>query len=217
MYKRQVVGYGTQKKATLTGAVASLKGEELAKVSQPNMKANLIGKIPGVRYQESTGEPGVDSSDRFNIRGFGEPLVIVDGVDVYKRQPLVYALKMEERWMKKEFVGKERNQFGFDYYEVSSPTKWNYGILSATIEDLEKNSQVTIDPDKQSCDYFWNVRNAPIQIKLKAKEMTSWRIYNEMTGPLPFSTSKSEQPEEEIVLVPYGCTTLRISEFPVVR
>ena len=40
--------------------------------------------------------------------------------------------------MKKEFVGKERNQFGFDYYEVSSPTKWNYGILSATIEDLEK-------------------------------------------------------------------------------
>ena len=76
-----VVGYGTQKKATLTGAVASLKGEELAKVSQPNMKANLIGKIPGVRYQESTGEPGVDSSDRFNIRGFGEPLVIVDGVE----------------------------------------------------------------------------------------------------------------------------------------
>ena len=134
-----------------------------------------------------------------------------------ERGPLVYALKMEERWMKKEFVGKERNQFGFDYYEVSSPTKWNYGILSATIEDLEKNSQVTIDPDKQSCDYFWNVRNAPIQIKLKAKEMTSWRIYNEMTGPLPFSTSKSEQPEEEIVLVPYGCTTLRISEFPVVR
>lgn len=62
-----VVGYGTQKKATLTGAVASLKGEELAKVSQPNMKANLIGKIPGVRYQESTGEPGVDSSDRFNL------------------------------------------------------------------------------------------------------------------------------------------------------
>ena len=134
-----------------------------------------------------------------------------------ERGPLVYALKMEERWMKKEFVGKERNQFGFDYYEVSSPTKWNYGILSATIEDLEKNSQVTIDPDKQSCDFFWNVRNAPIQIKLKAKEMTSWRIYNEMTGPLPFSTSKSEQPEEEIVLVPYGCTTLRISEFPVVR
>ena len=40
-----MVGYGTQKKATLTGAVASLKGEELAKVSQPNMKANLIGKI----------------------------------------------------------------------------------------------------------------------------------------------------------------------------
>lgn len=76
-----VVGYGTQKKATLTGAVASLKGEELAKVSQPNMKANLIGKIPGVRYQESTGEPGVDSSDRFNIRGFGELLVIVDGVE----------------------------------------------------------------------------------------------------------------------------------------
>ena len=70
-----------KRKSDLNRAVASLKGEELAKVSQPNMKANLIGKIPGVRYQESTGEPGVDSSDRFNIRGFGEPLVIVDGVE----------------------------------------------------------------------------------------------------------------------------------------
>lgn len=76
-----IVGYGTQKKATLTGAVSSVKGEELVKVSQPNMKANLVGKIPGVRYQESTGEPGVDNKDRFSIRGFGEPLVIVDGVE----------------------------------------------------------------------------------------------------------------------------------------
>ena len=56
----------------------------------------------------------------------------------------------------KEFVGK-RESVGFDYYEVSSLQMelWNFICHN---RGLGENSQVTIDPDKQSCDYFWNVR-----------------------------------------------------------
>lgn len=75
-----VVGYGTQKKATLTGAVASAKGEELMKVSQPSLRASLSGKIPGIRYQQTNGTPGNDGGS-FDLRGYGSPLAIVDGVE----------------------------------------------------------------------------------------------------------------------------------------
>lgn len=134
-----------------------------------------------------------------------------------ERGPLVYALKMEEKWEKKEFDEKEVSQFGHSYYQVTSPTKWNYGILAFDPKKTQEHFQVTVDKEKQTSAYPWNIENAPIQIKVKAKEIPSWKLYNEMAGPLPYSVSNSSQPVEEITLIPYGCTTLRISEFPMVR
>ncbi len=75
-----VVGYGVQKKATLTGAVASINGDELAKVSQPSLKASMLGKVSGIRFQQTNGEPGNDGGT-FDIRGYGDPLTIIDGVE----------------------------------------------------------------------------------------------------------------------------------------
>ena len=72
---------------------------------------------------------------------------------------------------KKEFKGDEVTQFGKSYYEVTSPTKWNYGIVAFSILIIcRENFQVTIDKSKQAGNYFWNVENAPIWIKVKAKK-----------------------------------------------
>jgi len=74
-----VVGYGTQKKATLTGAVSSISSEELNTTKTSNVQNMMTGKLPGVRVVQKTSEPG-DFSNEFDIRGFGSPLVVVDGV-----------------------------------------------------------------------------------------------------------------------------------------
>lgn len=81
-----VVGYGTQKKANLTGAVAMVSAEELTKrpVSNP---ANLLqGKVPGLQISQSFGKPG-DEGNTMYIRGTGtfssagnSPMVLIDGV-----------------------------------------------------------------------------------------------------------------------------------------
>jgi len=138
-----------------------------------------------------------------------------------ERGPLVYGLQMKEQWDKKEFSENEVHHYGKSYYEVTSPDPWNYGIISFAQTRIEEQFEITIDPLKQKSSYFWNLENAPIQIKVKARKMPQWKLYNEMAGPLPYSVSYSvtpqQMPEEKITLIPYGCTTLRISQFPVTR
>lgn len=79
-----VVGYGVQKKTTLSGAVTSVKGDDLVKTPVTNVSNGLAGRLPGVVAISNTAEPGYDGST-IRIRGvntFGnaEPLVVVDGV-----------------------------------------------------------------------------------------------------------------------------------------
>lgn len=74
-----VVGYATQKRATLTGAVASISGEAMKTTKNENPQNMLTGKVSGVRIQQRTAEPGA-FNNAFDIRGFGTPLVVIDGV-----------------------------------------------------------------------------------------------------------------------------------------
>lgn len=74
-----VVGYGIQKKASLTGAVSAIKGSDLISTKNESVVNMLSGRLPGVRVVQSSGEPGAFASG-IQIRGFGAPLVIIDGV-----------------------------------------------------------------------------------------------------------------------------------------
>lgn len=74
-----VVGYGVQKKETLTGSVSNLKTDEILKTKAPSLAQSIQGKVAGLRIRQNNGEPGRFNSD-INIRGFGTPLFIIDGV-----------------------------------------------------------------------------------------------------------------------------------------
>ncbi|MBL7735822.1 MAG: TonB-dependent receptor [Chitinophagaceae bacterium] len=79
-----VVGYGTQKKTSVTAAVSTVGGEEIAKAPVANISSTLGGRVAGVISRQNSGAPGGDG-DRVQIRGIGTtgnsaPLVVVNGV-----------------------------------------------------------------------------------------------------------------------------------------
>lgn len=79
-----VVGYSTQKKATLTGSVSVVKGSDLVKSPQPNVTNSLAGRFSGVVINNRSGEPGYDGSNIL-VRGLATTgsnavLIVVDGV-----------------------------------------------------------------------------------------------------------------------------------------
>lgn len=80
-----VVGYGTQKRASLVGSVSTVKSEEIQRAPMPNISQAIVGKLPGLITRQSSGQPGADGVDMY-IRGFGSltsnsPMMLVDGVE----------------------------------------------------------------------------------------------------------------------------------------
>lgn len=83
----QVIAYGTTKKVTITGALSSIRSEEIMKSPVGSIANALSGKVPGLSSVQSSGQPGADDATIY-IRGVGslteglsEPLMLVDGVE----------------------------------------------------------------------------------------------------------------------------------------
>ncbi len=74
-----VVGFGTQKKESLTSAIANISAEDIVSTKQTDVIASLQGKIPGLLIRQQSGMPG-DYDSTMSMRGYGEPMVVIDGV-----------------------------------------------------------------------------------------------------------------------------------------
>ncbi len=91
-----VIGYGTASKATLTGAVASVRGDELKQSPSTNFSNTLVGRVPGLFAFNESGEPGYDGATLrirgANTLGDNNPLIVIDGIpnrDLNRLDPAV--------------------------------------------------------------------------------------------------------------------------------
>ena len=75
-----VVGFGTQKRVSLTGSIAAVSSNELIATKNTNVQNMMTGKLPGLRVVQQTSEPG-SFTNVMDIRGYGStPMIVIDGI-----------------------------------------------------------------------------------------------------------------------------------------
>ena len=122
-----------------------------------------------------------------------------DSISV-ERGPLLFGLRIGEEWKK---VAREEP---FADYEVYPRTPWNYALDLSQDFEVEKLNTYS-EP--------FNPDNPPIIIHTKGFKLNNWKIVDNSAGPIPkVSTNDITDQVEDIQLIPYGCSNLRIAEFP---
>ncbi len=126
-----------------------------------------------------------------------------------ERGPLVYALRIEEEWSE---VRPEDRQFGFRECRPKSP--WNYAFLESDLKHMEEGFVVA--KAGGGADYPWTLEAAPIELRVRGVRVPQWKMYDGSAGRVPMSPMPRVEGmrPEPIRLIPYGCTTLRVSGFP---
>ena len=148
-----------------------------------------------------------------------------------ERGPLVYALRIGERWKIRPY--DERSNARLPAYDLHPTTPWNYAL------ETKNGVRDIVVRERRMTDNPWALKNAPIELIVPARRVRGWKLVHRkrvkrgypwwkmdairgdfvFTPPLPGGGKVSPRAcgrRKKVVLVPYGCARLRVTVFPEV-
>jgi uncharacterized protein len=129
-----------------------------------------------------------------------------------ERGPLVYSLLLEEAWTRVRADAPDRELPHGDF-EVRPGSPWNYGLVL----DPDHPEQGLAFEDQPVGERPFSPDGASARARVDGRQMKEWKLEHGWAGELAPGDRSSDAPRETVTLVPYGCTNIRITEFPRLR
>jgi len=126
-----------------------------------------------------------------------------------ERGPLVYSLSPEEEWTRVNADKPHREPPHADY-EVRPTSPWNYALLL----DPENPGDGLEFQEQPLGEQPFSPGGSGMRARVRGRLLPGWEMRHGWANEVPVAKQRSDEPLQELTLLPYGCTNLRISEFP---
>jgi hypothetical protein len=133
-----------------------------------------------------------------------------NGALAVERGPLVYSLKLGEEWTRVN-ADKPHRELPHGDFEVRPTTPWNYGLPAPEGSDPAAG---LVFEERPVGDKPFSPEGAGMTARVKGRRLKTWRLAHGWAAEAPEGPQTSAEPLEELTLIPYGCTNIRITEFP---
>jgi hypothetical protein len=131
------------------------------------------------------------------------------GAVAVTRGPLVYSLSPEEEWTRVN-ADKPHRELPHGDFEVRPASSWNYGLI---LDPADPEAGLTFE-ERPVGNTPFSPDGAGMSVRVRGRRLPDWGLRHGWADEIASGPHASGEPVEDLTLIPYGCTNIRVTEFP---